>query len=908
MIGATIGHYKVIKKLGQVGMGIVYQAEDMKLDRIVALKFLPPHLHESETERARFVQEAKSASSLNHPNVCIIHTIDEAVGQQYIVMEYIDGSTLREKFREAPLKVNDALDYTIQIGEALHEAHSKGIVHRDIKADNIMVNSKNQIKVMDFGLAKLKGSLKLTRSSSTVGTLAYMAPEQIQGGTVDARSDIFSFGIVIYEMLTKRTPFRGEHEAAMVYSIVNEEPEPIEKHRDDLPPDLGRILHRAIEKDPEDRYQSIADMISEVKRLRKDTTRVSRASVRYDVPPVIARTTESVPTIQPVKQSRKGLWIGLSIIILVAICAGAVYYFKLLPETTSSGTLTLNPAMTFRVLQVQLTEIGYPGLSPDGNWAAFPAADVNNKWDVYYMNVAGGEPRRITSDSSSSITQVDISPDGASIAYDRWNDKSQQYEVCVVSALGGVTKRVAEIGYRPRWKHEGNTIGFLVNRHPTSSSSGKLEFWTVQSDGSNKQQQFDENLAMTGNLSSFAWSPDGNSIAFLRSYVEGYQEIFLHDLKTSAVKQLTMEGNNIGDLCWSHGGNILFSSEKGGNANVWMMTSSGEDAVQVTKGSGPDISMKSSVDGKKVLYLQQLQTGIIWMADSNGLSVRQLPMGDRGIRYASMSPDGKKLVLEMADIDPLKSTSHIYIMNSDGSSLRQLSSGNEMATHPQWSPDGKWISYVSRTTSEAFEESKIYLVDPMFSETPKMLTRGQSVWWFDSLRVLIRDGVSTYAAYLDGNQREQFYEDSTFAIPILDRDYFLYQDFHRGKEGWWITGAVSHPGEDAESLPLESYYGPLISDEDVDSLNIAPNPWSKRPLFVLSTRVRFVLGPDGKYLLYINSQGELWKVTLPQRQHERLSGSVPGRNSNLSMTKDGTMLIFVESYINAKLVLIENLQ
>lgn len=262
MIGATISHYKIIKKLGQGGMGIVYQAQDMKLDRLVALKFLPHHLTANETEQARFIQEAKAASALNHPNVCIIHTIEEVEQQQFIVMECVDGQTLRDRFQKGSLKLNEAFSYAVQIGDALQEAHGKGIVHRDIKPDNIMVNSKNQIKVMDFGLAKLKGSLKLTRTSSTVGTLAYMAPEQIQGEEADARSDIFSFGAVVYEMLAQHTPFRGEHEAALMYSIVNEEPEPIEKYRQDIPPDCMRILKRALEKDPEDRYQSVADMVS----------------------------------------------------------------------------------------------------------------------------------------------------------------------------------------------------------------------------------------------------------------------------------------------------------------------------------------------------------------------------------------------------------------------------------------------------------------------------------------------------------------------------------------------------------------------------------------------------------------------------------------------------------------------
>lgn len=262
MIGQTISHYKVLEKLGEGGMGVVYKAEDTKLDRIVALKFLPHHLTANDAEKARFLQEAKAASALNHPNVCTIYDIKEENGQQFIVMEYIDGETLRRKLPVR--KVGDAVTYALHIGEALQEAHAKGIVHRDIKSDNIMVNSKNQIKVMDFGPAKLKGSLRLTKTASTVGTLGYMAPEQIQGSDADARSDIFSFGIVLFEMLTGKLPFRGEHEAAIMYSILNEEPQPIEQFNNNVPPGLREVVKRALEKNPGARYQSMQDLVRDL--------------------------------------------------------------------------------------------------------------------------------------------------------------------------------------------------------------------------------------------------------------------------------------------------------------------------------------------------------------------------------------------------------------------------------------------------------------------------------------------------------------------------------------------------------------------------------------------------------------------------------------------------------------------
>ena len=347
MIGTQIAQYKILEELGRGGMGIVYKAEDIKLNRIVALKFLPHHLTANEEEQARFLQEAKAAATLNHPNICIIHGIEEHEGQQFIEMEYVDGETLRSRISEGELRTAEAIGFAIQIGEALHEAHSKGIVHRDVKAENIMVNSKHQVKVMDFGLAKLKGSMKLTRTSSTVGTLAYMAPEQIQGVDVDARSDIFSFGIVLFEMLTGRTPFRGEHEAAMMYSILNEVPETLRKYREECPPELERIVARALEKDPGDRYQHVDDMVSELRRLQKQTSRVMRAAPESVRPEgtIAGETTTPAPAaggtrVKPKTAKSTLILAGVAAVIVVA---AALLYFGVLAPKSEIKSMAVLP-------------------------------------------------------------------------------------------------------------------------------------------------------------------------------------------------------------------------------------------------------------------------------------------------------------------------------------------------------------------------------------------------------------------------------------------------------------------------------------------------------------------------------------------------------------------------------------
>jgi serine/threonine protein kinase/Tfp pilus assembly protein PilF len=260
MIGKTISHYKILEKLGEGGMGVVYKAQDTKLDRIVALKFLPKHLLCDAEAKSRFEQEAKAASALDHPNICTIHEIDEAQGECFISMAYIEGKSIKELVKEKSLSIEEILNIAIQICEGLAKAHKKEIVHRDIKSDNIMLTNDGLVKIMDFGLAKLKGVTNLTKTGSTLGTMQYMSPEQAKGEEVDQRSDIFSFGVVLYEMITEHLPFQGDYEAGIIYSIINEIPEPLAKYRLDVPEELQRVIDKAMEKNREMRYEQVNEL------------------------------------------------------------------------------------------------------------------------------------------------------------------------------------------------------------------------------------------------------------------------------------------------------------------------------------------------------------------------------------------------------------------------------------------------------------------------------------------------------------------------------------------------------------------------------------------------------------------------------------------------------------------------
>jgi TolB-like protein/Flp pilus assembly protein TadD/predicted Ser/Thr protein kinase len=273
--GGTISHYTILEKLGEGGMGVVYKATDTRLDRTVALKFLPPHRAGADRDRERFIQEARTAAGLSHPGICTIHDVVDEGENPFIVMEFVEGETLRSVVARAPLPPKEAIGVATQIADALEAAHAKGIVHRDVKSENIMLTPDGRAKVMDFGLARLRGAARLTRSASTVGTLGYMSPEQVQGQEADARSDLFSLGVVLYEMLAGRLPFPGEHEAAMVYAIVNQEPDPLERTAPNAPAEVRQVVAKALEKNPAERYQSARELAVDLRRAARDSSRIS---------------------------------------------------------------------------------------------------------------------------------------------------------------------------------------------------------------------------------------------------------------------------------------------------------------------------------------------------------------------------------------------------------------------------------------------------------------------------------------------------------------------------------------------------------------------------------------------------------------------------------------------------------
>jgi TolB-like protein/predicted Ser/Thr protein kinase len=325
MIGKTISHYRIVEKLGEGGMGVVYKAEDTKLNRPIALKFLPPELTRDPEAKERFVREAQAAASLNHPHICTIHEIDEHENQSFIAMEFVEGASLQSRTKKGPVPIDEVLSIAVQIGEGLEAAHDKGIVHRDIKSANIMLTVSGQVKIMDFGLAKLSGATMVTREGTTLGTAGYMSPEQVRGEETDRRTDIWSLGVVLYEMLTGLLPFRGEYEQALVFQILNAVPEPVTSLRTGVPVEFERIVSKCLEKDRGERYQTAADLIADLRHLQ----RTMGAGVETSQRATAAAPKAAAPAAKAPRPARKMRWWYWAAPLLVVAAIVAILLVKM---------------------------------------------------------------------------------------------------------------------------------------------------------------------------------------------------------------------------------------------------------------------------------------------------------------------------------------------------------------------------------------------------------------------------------------------------------------------------------------------------------------------------------------------------------------------------------------------------
>jgi len=715
LIGRTIAHYRIVEKIGQGGMGEVFLAEDTSLHRNVALKFLSPEMQQDPVAHKRFLREAHSAAALAQPYICGIYEVSEFEGKDFIVMEYVDGQTLRDRLTKGPLPLKEAIQTASEVAEALEEAHEKRIIHRDLKPANIMLTGKGHSKVMDFGLAKQlippggiesrEGSVtELTRSGTTPGTLAYMSPEQLRGETIDARSDMFSFGVVLYEMLAGSHPFKRDTGMDTASAILKDAPRPLGEVRADTPGLLQHIVRKMLAKDARDRYSSIHEVQTDLKELVEESDR---------------------PTPKKRRRLKPLYWIAAT--ALAVVSAGIWVFFRFYPREAA-----LPPP---RIVLVTTTagEKGNPSLSPDGNWIAFQwDGETRDNLDIYVKELDGRGFNRLTTDPAEDCCPA-WSPDGRQVAFlrrsvDRWI-------LNLISPLGGGERKLTEIGRGPlSWSPDGKKIAFRYSKSP----EWKVNIWSLTVDTLEKTRL----TTSPDDSPDFqpAYSPDGRSLAFVRAHSLTGTALYVMSLPHGDPKLVT-DYNSPWTISWTADSReIVFASlpeaaemalwripvdggeprrvpargerissptvsrnrlayvSNAGNMDIWRMELTGKGAVKPA--SRPLLSWPSdeihpvvSPDGRRIAFRSNSSgDSEIWVCNSDGTKpVRVTDMKAKSVGSPSWSPDGKLIAFDSNRIGNLD----IYVVSAEGGPIRRITTDPADEGAAQWSRDGRWIYFAS---------------------------------------------------------------------------------------------------------------------------------------------------------------------------------------------------------------------